>query len=130
MTQIVIDRTGTSPVDRPDVRPLRTRRPAQGSGRTAGPVLRPVERCPAPALAGRPVSRARACALPAPERHVATVAAPQSAGAAWRLTDRGVAVVLMAGLMIMVAALTVVGLTAFRVTGDSYQPSVTASLPR
>ena len=48
----------------------------------------------------------------------------------WRLTDRGVAVVLVVGLMIMVAALTVVGLTAMSVTGDGYQSMVSASLPR
>jgi hypothetical protein len=39
-----------------------------------------------------------------------------------RLTDRGIAVVLVAGVMIVVAAMTVVGLTALRVTSDDYQP--------
>jgi hypothetical protein len=48
----------------------------------------------------------------------------------WRLTDRGIAVVLVIGLMIMVAALAVVGLTAARVTGEGYQPAVSAGLPR
>jgi hypothetical protein len=50
--------------------------------------------------------------------------------AAWRLTDRGVAVVLVAGLMIMVAALTVIGLTALKVTGEGYRVTVSESLPR
>ena len=130
MTQIVIDRTAKSPMARPDVRPLRTRRPARGSGRLAGPVLRPVEKCPAPAVAGRPAVRSHACVLPAPERSVALETVAGAAGATWRLTERGVAVVLVTGLMIMVAALTVVGLTALKVTGDSYRPTVTASLPR
>jgi hypothetical protein len=64
------------------------------------------------------------------------VAAPQprfaraEAAPTWQLTDRGVVVVVVTGLMIMVAALAVVGLTALRVTGDSYRPTVTASLPR
>ena len=39
----------------------------------------------------------------------------------WQLTDRGIAVVLVTVLMIVVAARAVIGLTAFRVTGDSYQ---------
>ena len=46
--------------------------------------------------------------------------------ASWRLTDRGVAVVLVVGLMIMVAALTVVGLTAVQVTGSDYRPGGSA----
>ncbi|MGI8458613.1 MAG: hypothetical protein ACR2LI_10935 [Propionibacteriaceae bacterium] len=41
----------------------------------------------------------------------------------WRLTERGIAVVLVAGLMIVVAGLTVVTATALRVTSDSYQIS-------
>ena len=48
----------------------------------------------------------------------------------WQLTDRGVAVLLVAGLMIMVAALTVVGLTAITVTGEGYRATVSSSLPR
>ena len=48
----------------------------------------------------------------------------------WRLTDRGVAVVIVTGLMIMVAALTVVGLTAMRVTSDGYQATASQTLPR
>ncbi|MDN5763075.1 MAG: hypothetical protein L0H41_12260 [Microlunatus sp.] len=47
----------------------------------------------------------------------------------WRLTDRGLAVVLVTGLMIMMAALTVVGLTAVKVTGEGYRASVSATLP-
>lgn len=48
----------------------------------------------------------------------------------WRLTDRGIAAVVVAGLMIMVAAMTVVGLTAAKVTGEGYQATVTTNLPR
>ena len=44
-----------------------------------------------------------------------------SSAPTWQLTDRGVAVLLVVGLMIMVAALTVVGLTAVKVTGAGYQ---------
>ncbi len=42
------------------------------------------------------------------------VAAPASR---WRLTDRGIAVVLVLAVMITVAAVTVIGLTAWQVTG-------------
>lgn len=153
MTQIMLDRVagresvaaGSAPVlprsalksgspggrraDRPITRPLRTGRPARGSGRAAGPILRPVEACPAPALTRRAVARARGCQLPEPDAELGP-AAVAGIAAGWRLTERGVAVVLVVGLMIMVAALTVVGLTAIRVTGPSYQPSVSASLPR
>jgi hypothetical protein len=38
----------------------------------------------------------------------------------WRLTDRGIALVLVTGLLIVTAALAVVGLTAVRVTGERY----------
>ena len=60
-----------------------------------------------------------------PQVSAATASAP-----IWRLTDRGVAVLLVSGLMIMVAALTVVGLTAVTVTGEGYRATVSSSLPR
>ncbi|HEY5783300.1 MAG TPA: hypothetical protein VIT65_00830 [Microlunatus sp.] len=63
--------------------------------------------------------------MPQPHVSAPTVCAPT-----WRLTDRGVAVLLVAGLMIMVAALTVVGLTAITVTGEGYRATVSSSLPR
>ena len=62
--------------------------------------------------------------MPAP-----VVAVPSPSPAGWRLTDRGVAVVIVTGLMIMVAALTVIGLTALRVTSDGYQTTVSQTLP-
>jgi hypothetical protein len=58
------------------------------------------------------------------------IEAPRATEPAWQLTDRGVAVLLVAGLMIMVAALTVVGLTAVTVTGEGYRATVSSSLPR
>jgi hypothetical protein len=148
MTQILLDRivgresTGAAAApaqasqtaaravtDRPVRRPLRPSRPARPSGRGAAPILRPVGACPAPALTRRPVARTHGCAMPAPELTVAPMAASIWAPT-WRLTDRGIAVVLVIGLMIMVAALTVVGLTAAKVTGEGYQPAVSAGLPR
>lgn len=133
MTQIELVRDGREPagsnVSRPGARALRSRRAARGSGRSAGPILRPVEACPAPGLARRSVGRPHACALPRPDVDGATRPGPAPTPA-WRLTDRGVALVLVTGLMIMVAALTVVCLTALKVTGEGYQPSASASRPR
>jgi hypothetical protein len=45
---------------------------------------------------------------------------PLDRPSAWRLTDRGIALVLVTGLLIVTAALAVVGLTAVRVTGERY----------
>jgi hypothetical protein len=146
MTQIVLDRIadsrsqdaasapvsrGAAPraLDRSNPWPLQKQRPARGSGRAAGPVLRPVVACPPPAAGRGAVRRARACSLPAPGLTAARVSSISSAPT-WRLTERGVAVVLVVGLMIMVAALTVVGLTAAKVTGAGYQATVSASMPR
>jgi hypothetical protein len=106
------------------VRPGRTGR--RGPGRIGGPTLRPSSFWAAPATARRAGPAARSCTpSPSPSLIATPVSYPT-----WRLTDRGVAVVLVIGLMIMVAALTVVGLTAMSVTGDGYQATVSASLPR
>jgi multisubunit Na+/H+ antiporter MnhC subunit len=48
----------------------------------------------------------------------------------WRLTDRGIALVLVLTAMIVLAAVTVVGLTAWRVTSPGYQTSDTSQLSR
>jgi hypothetical protein len=41
----------------------------------------------------------------------------KAAGADWRLTDRGIAVVMVIAAMILTAAIAVIGITAVRVTG-------------
>jgi hypothetical protein len=46
--------------------------------------------------------------------------APTRAPSSWRLTDRAIALVVVTGLVVVTAALAVVGLTALRVTGDRY----------
>ena len=48
--------------------------------------------------------------------------------ASWRLTDRGIAVVLALAAMIVLAAVTVIGLTAWRVTGPEYQATGVSQL--
>lgn len=123
MTQLVVDR----PTVRSVVRPRRQTRPAQGSGREAGPRLRPAQPISTRSLSRPASSAARACVMPMPTP-VATVGG--SRRASWRLTDRGVAVVIVTGLMIMMAALTVIGLTAMRVTSDGYQVTASQTLPR
>lgn len=121
MVELVRDR-----IARPDTLGDR-RRGVRGSGRAASPFLRPAAGCPTPTIDRHPVMRARSCVMPEP---AAPLASPTTASQPSRLTDRGIAVVLVVGLMIMVAALTVVGLTAMKVTGDGYRGAVTATLPR
>jgi hypothetical protein len=45
----------------------------------------------------------------------------------WRLTDRGIAVVMVVAVMILTAALAVIGLTAVRVTSADYGANVQKS---
>jgi hypothetical protein len=104
----------TAIVDQPS--PNRLRPSAGGQqGRSAtarGPLARPVRPAPTPPqlLADGAV---RACRV--------DVAGP--AETSWRLTDRGIALILALTAMIVIAAVTVIGLTAWRVTGPGYQPS-------
>jgi hypothetical protein len=49
---------------------------------------------------------------------------PAAAPAKCRLTDRGIAVVMVVALVIMIAALAVIGVTAARVTGAGYDAAV------
>jgi hypothetical protein len=53
-------------------------------------------------------------------------AEPKSSGnraaADWRLTDRGIAVVVVVAAMILTAAIAVIGITAVRVTGPGADP--------
>jgi len=90
--------------------------PIAPAGRAAGRRLRPNT---------RPVRAVPPPSLTASARHTpqACVAEPTQSSASMRLTDRGIAVVMAVGLMIMVTALMVIGLTALRVTGPGYVPS-------
>lgn len=105
---------GTAPTSRRAAAPTRprrpvTRRPAHGTGRASAPVARPVRGTPALTLAPGARTRASSCTVDA-------------SPARWRLTDRGIAVVLVTGLMIVAAAVAVVSMTALRVAGEHYQP--------
>jgi hypothetical protein len=106
---------------RPSVRlaaapPKAPGRPRRRTGRGTGPQARPSRPLPAPSLTRGLGSRPQACSVTAPAPAPALLGRP----AQWRLTDRGIALVLVTGLLIATAALAVVGLTAFRVTGERY----------
>ena len=90
-------------------RPLR---PGRGSGRATRPQAQPPRPVRGPELERDSTNVARGCRL----------AAPRAIESTLRLTDRGIALILVTGLAIATAALVVVGLTAVRVTGDSYLP--------
>ena len=79
-----------------------------------GQTLRPAAVAPAtvaPATVAPPIV---AIARPA------TIAQPAITPARWRLTDRGMGVVMVVAAMILTAALVVIGLTAVRVTSPDY----------
>ena len=93
--------------------PGRIRRPGPGVGPTARPRRL---RFSAPAAVAAP----RACRPPA-----ATVSPSRT----WHLTERGLALVLVVAAALVVASVTVVGLTALRVTSEGYQPGHSAAAP-
>lgn len=87
-------------------------RPGRRSGRCPSPTSRPTGAVKAPVL--RQVrSRPRTCEV--------TGAVPQSS--TWRLTDRGITMILVVATMIAMAALSVIGLTAARVTSERFHPA-------
>ena len=88
-------------------------RPGRGSARARSPQARPGRALPAPSIQASPQSAVSGC--------VAGRTVLGSGPTSWQLTDRGIAVILVSVLMIVVAAVAVIGLTAFRVTGDSFQ---------
>ncbi len=88
-------------------------RPGRRNGRGSGPQARPARPLTGAQARRAPVTRPQSCSVEAPGRVVPGTGA-------WRLTERGIALVLITGLLIVTAALTVVGLTALRVTGERY----------
>lgn len=93
-------------------------RPGRGAGRSTRPVSRSVAGVPAPSLERqRPVSRA--CS-PEFARTAAPAAVAGVVSTGWRLTNRGIAVVLITGALLAAAAITVITATAITVTSDGY----------
>lgn len=62
------------------------------------------------------VSSAPVRRVPAAARRPGAILQPATTEVHWKLTDRGIAVVMLVAAMILVAALVVIGLTAVRVT--------------
>lgn len=102
----------SSPADRQTGLPDRVR-PGRRTGRGPRPQARPDQGLPAPRSLLAP--GVRACAPVAPVR------TRIGASTRWRLTERGIAVLLVSLAMIATAALAVVSLTAVRVTSSGYQ---------
>ena len=99
-------------------------RPMSTGTRTRTPAVRPSVRRPVPAP-GPPARPVRMVLAPTGRSgHRPTVRScqvdPVVGSSSWRLTDRGIAVVLVLTAMIVVAAVAVIGLTAWRVTGSDY----------
>ncbi len=115
MSTVTVEREpGLDPALLPNLQPGRTVpspvRPGRRSGRSHSPTSRPEGAVKAPVL--RQVqSRPRTCEVAG--------AVPQSS--TWRLTDRGITMVLVVATMIAMAALSVIGLTAARVTSERFQ---------
>jgi hypothetical protein len=80
------------------------------AGRGVRPLSRPIRRVDAPSAAMSQLRAPRACVA-------------EAAAAPVRLTERGMALILLTGLLLLVTAATVIGLTAFRVTSPEYRPS-------
>lgn len=97
----------------------RALRPGWGAGRGTRPESRPVGSVPAPQLSPGPPGGPIGCRVVTPAEPV--IRLPVAAGT-YRLTERGIALVLATGLAIAAVALLVVSLTALRVTGDAYLP--------
>lgn len=118
-------RTVNRPNSRPGSQPgtRRGRRPSRGSARAGRPVGRSVTAVAppriGPAAAPTMPSGVRSCRVERAQR----VRAVQAAQAGWRLTERGIAVVLIAGAVLAAAAVTVITATALTVTSEDYRPA-------
>jgi hypothetical protein len=129
MTSAMLDQPS-----RPRQRSAPVVQPARRRTANRGPVARPERSAPIrPArledvdLAGGVGAIARA--HPGAVRSC-RVRAGRRRSASWRLTDRGIALVLILTAMLVLAAVTVIGLTAWRVTGPEYQSAGVSQLSR
>jgi hypothetical protein len=109
----------------PAARPVRRRAP---KGR---PVGRPGRAATMPPRSYGGAAKPRAVVPPYPTAVRACRVGTVSRGAtSWRLTDRGIALVLTLAALLVVAAVTVIGLTAWRVTSPGYQTSGVSEVSR
>lgn len=97
--------------------PVRPARPASRPRVQNTPAARSYRAVRSPSVgAVRPMTARR------PARSCQVVGASVTSQPTWRLTERGIALVLVLAVMVAVAAVVVVGLTAVRVTGPNFQP--------
>ena len=111
-------------------RPARSARPSRSrtsSLRHATAATPGTPAGPDPRTGRSQTRRSRACAASLPDT-VRPAPTGAAGGVSWRITDRGIALVLLTVAMIAVAALAVIIPTALRVTGDNYQPLGTSQL--
>jgi hypothetical protein len=121
-------------VDQPSptrLRPSPEERPSRRPASAGGPLARPMPRASTTrGFASEHVAGGSRGVVPPgsnPVRACRMEPVIQSP-ASWRLTDRGIAVVLVLAAMIALAAVTVIGLTAWQVTGPGYQTTGVAQL--
>jgi hypothetical protein len=98
-------------------------RPGRGAGRGVRPVSRSSAGVAAPTL-GTPRqlrTGVRGCASESRYRP-RTVVVGEAASAGWRLTNRGIAVVMIVAAVLAAAAITVITATAITVTSEDYHP--------
>ena len=124
MTAATIDAPALRRGDSRPRRTVRGTRPSRGSARTVRPTARSLTGVAAPQVQPRTLrtATARSCDVVAPERRLTATAAV----AGWRLTNRGIAVIMVAGAVLAAAALTVIAATALTVTSEDYQPTSSA----
>ena len=101
--------------------------PVGRAHRTNGPVARPVRAVAPPSLNALPSTTSTVGVNDEVATQGRTLDHTKRTRSHTRLTDRGIAVILVASAMIVLAAATVITLTALRVTGESYQPLVSSS---
>jgi hypothetical protein len=109
----------------PAAKPVR-RRATQGR-----PVGRPGGAVTVPSRSYVGVAKPREVARPYPTAvRACRVGTDSRSATSWRLTDRGIALVLTLAALLVVAAVTVIGLTAWRVTSHGYQTSGVTEVSR
>ena len=123
----------TAIVDHPSptrARPPSVGQPARRPATARGPLARPVRPAPVPArgVASDRPSGSRGVVPPSAKPRACRLDVVTRPAAPWRLTDRGIALVLVLITMIVLAAVTVIGLTAWRVTGPVYRATGVAQL--
>ncbi|WP_152363460.1 hypothetical protein [Microlunatus speluncae] len=109
------------PTRRADTHGARSRRPSSrrrslGSARQALPGAQPRAGVAGPRVRQLDPAVARSC-------RISTTVPIRDLDFDWRLTRRGTTVIMVIGLVIAAAALTVIGATVARVTADDYQPA-------